>query len=539
MHTDKAVIQQLVYRLRKTGVRNVVLSPGSRSAPLVQEFSCYTDIEKHVLFDERCAGYFALGLAQQLRKPVAVFCTSGTAVLNLAPAICEAYYQQIPLIILTADRPAELIGKGENQAINQVNIFQNYIAAFYNVDEKFSDWDNLNWLNIVAPIHINLPLQEPLYKTVSTLYEQPFLKFNVPVSPTLSKVDKQTISTLWKTKKRKLVICGKSHFQKAKQHYLQLLNEQEDVLIVREPISNTALEKSIFNTDKTISSIQTPDDFKPDLVVTIGRQFTSKRLRNFLKQFPDLTHWHISLQGEEWNSWQREFRVWKCTDVDFLRVVSAVSKNQPSSWKKAWLTQQEKISFFQQKPRKFADFSVYELLAKQIPQNTIIQWGNSSPVRYASFFEYAEKTEHFANRGTSGIDGCMSTAVGCAVANPEKQVLLVIGDISFFYDSNALFYKPFPQNLKIIVINNSGGNIFRLIDGQTDERLMQPYFETRHTHSVKHLAEMFALPFEECNSEEKAENAIQKFFSSKGAAMLEIKTDGVASAENYKHYFRK
>src|SRR5690606_36217751 len=100
-----------------------------------------------------------------------------------------------------------------------------------------------------------------------------------------------------------------------------------------------------------------------------------------LKQFPDLTHWHISLQGEEWNSWQREFRVWKCTDVDFLRVVSAVSGTQSSSWKRTWLTQQEKIRFYQQKPRKFADFSVYELLAKQIPQNTIIQWGNSSPVR--------------------------------------------------------------------------------------------------------------------------------------------------------------
>jgi hypothetical protein len=125
-HSDKLHIQYLVFVLKQLGLDHVVLSPGSRSAPLVQEFACYPEIKKHVLFDERCAGYFALGLAQQIRKPVAVFCTSGTAVLNLAPAICEAYHQKVPLIVLTADRPAEAMGKGENQTINQIDIYKNY-----------------------------------------------------------------------------------------------------------------------------------------------------------------------------------------------------------------------------------------------------------------------------------------------------------------------------------------------------------------------------------------------------------------------------
>jgi 2-succinyl-5-enolpyruvyl-6-hydroxy-3-cyclohexene-1-carboxylate synthase len=134
-HSDKLHIQYLVFALKQLGLDHVVLSPGSRSAPLVQEFACYPEIKKHVLFDERCAGYFALGLAQQIRKPVAVFCTSGTAVLNLAPAICEAYHQKVPLIILTADRPAEAMGKGENQTINQIDIYKNFIKAFYNLAE--------------------------------------------------------------------------------------------------------------------------------------------------------------------------------------------------------------------------------------------------------------------------------------------------------------------------------------------------------------------------------------------------------------------
>lgn len=544
MHTDKKVIQQLVYRLWKTGMRNVVLSPGSRSAPLVQEFSNYSDIEKHVLFDERSAGYFALGLAQQIRKPVAVFCTSGTAVLNLAPAVCEAYYQHIPLIILTADRPAELIGKGENQAINQVNAFQNYIAASYNLEEEFTDWNRVDLMSNYAPIHINLPLREPLYKTADELSGKPFLNVTVPKSGALLKQDKQTISEVWQTKKRKLIICGKAHFQAAKLRYLKLVNEQDDVVVLREPISNTPIENSIFNIDKTIAGIQNASDFELDLVVTIGRQFTSKRLRTFLRQNENLLHWHISFQGENWNTWEREFKVWQCTDVDFLRAVANM-KSEDSDWKKLWLTQQAEVSpslgemFTFSEGKGLVDFSIYQMLAKHIPQNTIVQWGNSSPVRYASFFEYAENTEHFANRGTSGIDGCVSTAMGCAVANPDKQVLLVIGDISFFYDSNALFYQPLPQNLKIIVVNNSGGNIFRLIDGQNDERLMQEYFETRHHHSVKHIAALFNVAYSFCDRAESAEYVIQTFLASSGIGILELHTNGDESAKTYRQYFGK
>lgn len=543
MHTDKIVIQQLVYRLWKSGLRQVVLSPGSRSAPLVQEFSNYPDIDKHVLFDERCAGYFALGLAQQIRKPVAVFCTSGTAVLNLAPAICEAFYQHIPLLILTADRPAELINKGENQAINQVNVFQNYCAASYNLSEDFTDWESVNLMSNYAPVHINLPLREPLYKTVNELSEKPYLNITIPTSGTLSKQDKKTILEVWKTKKRKLLICGKDHFQLAKSRYLNLLNGQDDVVLLQEPISNTAIENSVFNIDGTLASIKDIKLFQPDLVVTIGRQFTSKRLRNFLKQTPDLMHWHISLEGENWDSFNHEFQVWQCTDVDFLRVV-ANEKGEVSDWKEKWLSQQQMVEKNEVDTSAFVDFSIYHLLSKYIGENTIVQWGNSSPVRYASLFRFAENTEHFANRGTSGIDGCVSTAVGCAVANPDKQVLLVLGDISFFYDSNALFYQPLPQNLKIIVVNNSGGNIFRLIDGQTDETMMQQYFETRHNYSVKHIAELFGVKYASneigdtlTKSPTKNEEVLISFLSSKGTTILELKTDGNASAEAYKNYF--
>lgn len=541
-HSDKLHIQYLVFVLKQLGLDHVVLSPGSRSAPLVQEFACYPEIKKHVQFDERCAGYFALGLAQQIRKPVAVFCTSGTAVLNLAPAICEAYHQKVPLIILTADRPVESMGKGENQTINQIDIYKNYIKAFYNLAEGEALQQEQLLQTIVSsmslhfgPVHINLPLREPLYNTATeSTFKIPIVE--IPTSPTLSKDDKVEISLTWKNAKRKMIICGMDHFQAAKLSWLKLIQAQEDVVILHEPIANVALPDSIYNIDGTIASIKDIETYQPDVVITIGRQFTSKRLRNFIKANTSVTHWHISIENEQWDSFNRLQKVWNCTDSEFLKVIAAV-KTETSDWKKQWLNIQPNATACYN--ATLTDFSVYQALAKAVPNESIIQWGNSAPIRYSGLFAFDSSIEHFANRGTSGIDGCVSTAVGCAVANPDKQVFLFVGDLSFFYDSNALFYSPFPSNLKIVIVNNSGGNIFRLIEGQKEETLMQNYFEVQHQHSAKALAEQFSLQYFTCDSTETLEKTIERFFGYNNCCILELKTDATCSVDTYKNYFKR
>ncbi|MBP6516268.1 MAG: 2-succinyl-5-enolpyruvyl-6-hydroxy-3-cyclohexene-1-carboxylic-acid synthase [Chitinophagales bacterium] len=541
-HSDKLHIQYLVFVLKQLGLDHVVLSPGSRSAPLVQEFACYPEIKKHVLFDERSAGYFALGLAQQIRKPVAVFCTSGTAVLNLAPAICEAYHQKIPLIILTADRPSEAMGKGENQTINQIDIYKNYIKAFYNLAEGEALQQEQLVQTIVnsislhfGPVHINLPLREPLYNTATaSIFELPIVE--IPTSPTLSKDDKAEISSAWKNANRKMIVCGMDHFQTAKLSWLKLIQAQEDVILLHEPIANVALPDSIYNIDGTIASIKEIETYQPDVVITIGRQFTSKRLRNFIKTNTSVTHWHISIENEQWDSFNRLQKVWNCTDSEFLKVIAAV-KTETSDWKKQWLSIQPNATVFDN--TTLTDFSVYQALAKAVPNDCIIQWGNSAPIRYSGLLHFVASIEHFANRGTSGIDGCVSTAVGCAIANPDKQVFLFVGDLSFFYDSNALFYSPFPANLRIVIVNNSGGNIFRLIEGQKEETLMQNYFEVQHQHSAKALAEQFSMHYFSCEKNEELEKTIERFFGYNNCCILELKTDATSSVDTYKNYFKR
>lgn len=543
LHTDKTNIQKLVRALYDLGCEYVVISPGSRSAPLVQEIYGYSSFQKTVIFDERSAAFFALGIAQQTRKPTILVCTSGTALLNYAPAICEAFYQKIPLIILSADRPLELIGKGENQTINQENIFNNYVKYSFNIDtlENISDLVLKTLEEPRGPIHLNIPLNEPLYNTASELSQNEKIIGDIFTSKCLTKAEKTNLITKWNEKKRKLIICGRSHFQLSKLKYLKELTSHNDTLILSEPIANTANLNIIQNTEAFCKALATDKNFEPDLVVTIGEQILSKELRKVLKTKTNCEHWHLSLSNEEWDIFGMLSRVILISDVEFLKIISK-SEKKVSDWQKEWLNKNQIVKKITETHEldTWSDFSIFRWLSKHIPENSIIQWGNSSAIRYASFFDYNENIEHFANRGTSGIDGCLSTAVGCAKANPEKIVYAILGDLSFFYDSNALFIKPYPKNLRVIVINNEGGNIFRLINGQKDEDILREYFEARHQFDTSHFAKMFDLDYRLVDDFQKL-SQISSFFSKTDIKpyILELKTEPTVNYSVYQSYLNK
>lgn len=540
-HTDKKSIQALIQALEKLGVDEVVISPGSRSAPLVQELSCYPAIRKTVIFDERSAAYFALGIAQQTKRIVAIVCTSGTALLNYAPAICEAYYQQLPLLILTADRPATMLNKGENQTINQEGIYRNYIKASYSLsDENFDFGLVLKALETPqGPVHINIPLTEPLYNTTEEVDFK--LKINASILPlsTFSKAKKEELKRLWSGHEKKWIICGKSNPNTERVKWLNELEKSEDTLILAEPVANSLTNNCINNIDGFIACI-TADD-APTLVVTIGRHILSKRLRTFLKKSPQTQHWHVCTDAEQWDIFDKLTDTIVCQEVDFLKTI-ANSLPKTTNYQSDLHSKKNKAiaTTLEHSSEEWSDFLIFKKLSEAIEENSLVQWGNSSVIRYASFFDYKNGVQHFANRGTSGIDGCLSTAVGCALAQPDKKVYAVLGDISFFYDSNALFIKPFPQNLKIIVINNGGGGIFRLIEGQQDESLMQTYFETSHSHQTAHFASMFGLPYYFCEQLMKMEDTLHSFFSLENkACLLELKTEADKNVFTYKLYLKK
>ncbi len=542
MTTDKKNIQALVEVCRIKGIKQVVLSPGSRSAPLVIGFSQTKEMQCTVIADERVAGFFALGMAQQSQHPVVLVCTSGTAVLNLAPAICEAYYQQVPLLILTADRPAEYIGIGENQAILQTNIYRNYIRGSYTLSETSaeaaritSEAIDLSTLGYGGPVHINIPLREPLYGTS----DEPLSDFSI------NKIAPQTLpaAPVIPLSKKNMLICGMHEPDAELLKIIQKLSLRDDLIVVAEPLANMPAAYVIGNIDAAISLLKEEEyaDHAPDTIITIGRQIVSKRLRQYLRKVAPAHHFHISTDRGEWNGLgAKEYQHIVAKPEVCLRILADI-KHEPTGHCRWQSLNKKAQSLTQQFVRQaaFSDLSVFDQLISSFPEGANIHYGNSSPVRYSSFFAHRASLSVNSNRGTSGIDGCVSTAAGAACQSGRLTVC-VVGDVSFLYDSNALWNNALSPQLRIIVINNGGGNIFRLIEGPGRVENFEKYFETSHKLSAEFLAQMYQIPYYFCDRAEDLDFVSGQFYKpQKGnkPAILEIKTDGPTSEKVYKQYF--
>ena len=541
MTTDKKNIQALVEGCRVRGIRQVVFAPGSRSAPLVIAFSQVRDIQCMVIPDERVAGFFAMGMAQQQRSPVALVCTSGTAVLNFAPAICEAYYQQIPLLILTADRPSDYIGIGENQAINQTDIYRNYIKASYTLPEDAQSAAGVaskaiseTIIDNYGPVHINIPLREPLYN----LTEDHAMELVIPFENIVRK-EAQPVPLSGKV----MLICGMGDKDMDLHEAIRRLSATIDFAIVTEPLSNVFGLDTISNIDATMVMMPESDfaTFAPDTVITIGKQIVSKRLRQFLRKVQPENHYHLSADKGEWNGLGAKNYVHIPCDVKTTLSAIKIDRAGGAAYKNIWNALHTKalaktVTFGQ--GVAFSDWQVFEHLVDSYPKDSSIQYGNSSPIRYAGFFKHHSYNTIHANRGTSGIDGCVSTAAGAAYLS-GKLTICVVGDVSFLYDSNALWNNDLSPHLRIIVINNGGGNIFRLIDGPQKVEGFSKFFETKHHHSAEYLAQMYQIPYYFCDRADDLDFVLGQFYKpQKGRpAILEIKTDGLISESVYKQYF--
>lgn len=499
--------------------------------------------------DERVAGYFALGIAQQLRQPVAVICTSGTALLNLGPAVCEAFYQKVPLLLLTADRPEELIGIGENQAIEQDEIYRNYIKKSYSIgaDESEKGGDEIVQLLSAAiddtttegcgPVHVNIHLREPLYT---------FTEENISASAIDEKEERST-KAIEKIplEKKTLVVVGLMQPNEELNKQLQQLAAFKNVVVITESTSNSSGESFVYSADSLLAALKEDEAaaFSPHLVIQIGLQVVSKRLKEFLKRNPPQLHLQITEGTEEWNSF-RAVRFRKITDApsNFISAVLNCNTSQESDYSERWkqkyaATEQEKSAYLQQVP--FCDFKVFETLVNSFPEGAHIQYGNSSPIRYSNFFTHKKGIQVNSNRGTSGIDGCVSTAAGAAYVS-ENLTVNIVGDVSFFYDSNALWNNNLSPNLRVIIINNSGGNIFRLIDGPDKVNDFEKFFETRHNLRAEHIASMYGIPYYFCDAQKGLDDILKTFYGPQNGkpAILEIKTDGELSAQVFKDYWK-
>lgn len=553
MTTDKLSVQSLIEICYQHGIKKVIFSPGSRNAPLVIGFMQHKGFETLVIADERVAAFHALGQAIASKTPTVICCTSGTAALNYGPAIAEAYYQQVPMLILTADRPVEWIDMGIGQSMRQKDVFHNYVKKSFQFVQEATHKDDL-WYNerianaainlctstVPGPVHINLPFRESLYNQIKvTPKRHPILKVVMPKVDDTAPLDSDLIE-IWKTSSKRLILIGQTQPNEILSELIESLIAQNEVVVLAETTSNIRAQETIDCIDRVLPLIDNTEKYRPDLVLTIGGAIVSKRIKSFIKDAKPQHHWYVGLD-EPKDTFQRLSRHLMMQPVTTLRLLvkqnGLVSSNFLKDWKKVKEKAQVLHSQFLAQT-DYCDLKVFEIILRELPEAAIVHFASSTPIRYSQLFsELQSKHIVQCNRGVSGIDGSTSTALGYSGCS-DKLNILITGDISFFYDSNAFWYNNRPTNLKVILINNGGGNIFKYISGpETTQQLH--VFEASHQLNARPIAELHSLVYSIVSSLEQLISALPQFYKENNneIGLLEIDTRKATNAEILREYF--
>ena len=542
-------------------IKQAVICPGSRSAPLTLACARHPNINTFVIPDERSAGFIGLGLAQSSNLPVAIICTSGTAVANLYPAIIEAYYQRVPLLILTADRPPEWIDQQDGQTIRQQNIYKNHILASFQFPVSF-DHDEAIWNsekmvseaillstgNTKGPVHINVPIREPFYPSPDEVFKHsksikiiksPLLE----MQPTAQQED-DLIEQLQKLEKI-MVVVGQQSLNKEITDLLKKIHKKLKWVITGDVIANIhPVEHAITHHDIILSSLSEGSDIAPDLLITFGKSVLSKTLKDFIRKNKPTEHWHVGTDETVIDTFKSLTKKVSMKALTFLKMVeksSLTTGKVQNKYFNKWMDKEYHAKGFIQEyinKQSFCEFQAVHHVLQKLPSQSELHLANSMPVRYANLIgiEYHQEIQVWANRGTSGIDGCISTAVGHALQNSSIHTMLT-GDLAFFYDRNSLWHNHIPANLRIVILNNHGGGIFRLINGPKQLYELEEYFETHQKLSAANTARDFGMKYYTVKSLTALPDILDQFFDEKsGASILEIETDPIKNQQVFEDF---
>lgn len=519
------------------GIKHAVICPGSRSAPLVYAFTQHTQIACYSIVDERSAAFVALGIAQQSNEPVIIIATSGTACLNFFPAVAEAYYQQIPLLILTADRPPELLNQQDGQMIMQKGVYGKHVLASHELlcfDENQGDYKLTERIvkNAISecrkterhgPVHINVPLREPLYNIPQNPVDFSYLNTQAEeIKPSIRKLPLLTdVSEAWMQAKKRIILIGQMRPNKQIASFLQKIIDTDDVVVLSDIVSNQSAACYMPHFDSIIqfASAEILAQLEPDFILSLGGPMVSKSLKNWLKQQKPLHHFRLQNEGEIVNTYQNVTQAIVADVVPYLETFHSLNifKNKDlKTYRALWVQQEENfIALFQKflQNRPWSEPKAMQQVINNLVPYSQVQLGNSSAVRWASWLGLQQSSlTLYSNRGTSGIDGSISTAIGSAIAMPQQTVTLIVGDVSLFYDQNGFWQNNLPSNLKIIVLNNGGGNIFNWIDGPKKFPEQLSYFTTPHKLSIGKLCEQYGLNYLSCKEESNLEEQLKELY---------------------------
>jgi len=552
MHTDKFAAIHLIELLIKSEIKDFIISPGSRNAPLINELVHRNDINLYSIPDERSAGFYALGMSLKTKRPTVVICTSGSALLNYLPAVSEAYYQNIPLIVISADRPHFRIDKGEGQTIRQRGALSNFIRSEINIplDVELSDYDDLD-KKIVSviqlaqipkpgPVHFNIEFDEPLYNSIER-YNSEAINIDIKdLESDITKVSLNEYINLFERANKIMILCGQMDKNEALALVLNQFSALQNTVILAESTANLIGENIIPSIDKTILTFGEDNlDFAPDLLITLGDAIISKIIKRYLRKSKPVHHWHIHPNDVFRDTYDVLSHKIDDNPEIFLSALLPSITNSESDFQDRWLKQYSsaiKAHEVYLKEAPYSDLKVFEYLFDNIPSGASIHVSNSSPIRYQQLFDPKRALVTYSNRGTSGIDGCLSTSAGFALKN-NADTWLITGDISFLYDSNA-WLNDYNPDLKVLLINNGGGGIFRILPGPTDIPGFETFFETNHHVKIMDLCSAFDLAYFYANDLDLLEVNFEKLKESKGVTVLEIETPRNLNAKILRDYFK-
>lgn len=540
------------------GVERAVISPGSRNAPLTIAFNRHPTIKCYSISDERSAAFIALGMAQATKKTVAIICTSGSAALNYAPAVAEAYFQEVPLLVITADRPAEWIDQWDGQTIRQQNVYGKHVKQSYQLpiigEHKNEAWQAYRMVNeaciqtqegLKGPVHINIPFREPFYPDAAESWEldheAKYIQSIKGISQ-LSSLDQEPIVAAFDTYEKVAFLLGQEDYEIPFLNELEQLSKQLNIPIFTDVISNGhMLSNAIRLTDAASMRIteQNKQAFQPELVISFGKSIISKNLKLFLRN-NNINQWHVSPAKKTISDPFQAIEKIIITDpVDFLSILRdcpAKKDHLLHKWKSLQTTVARLGNNYLRGSSEWNEFSALKEIIDCIPEGAHLHLANSLSVRYINFIGLEKAHQIWCNRGTSGIDGSNSTAMGHALAKADQQHYLITGDVAFFYDRNAFWHKYDYPNLKVVLINNKGGSIFRMIKGPKEQAELEEFFETKQSLNAALLCQEFNINYLPINNQADLTSSLKEWLTSKSVSLLEIQSESIVNQKIFESF---
>lgn len=561
--TDKMSCNILAETLWAHGVREAVISPGSRNAPMVLALSRRGNFTTTVVIDERSAAFIALGKAAISERPVALLCTSGTSVLNYAPAIAEAFYRQIPLIVISADRPAEWIDQDDSQTLRQFEALAHYVKRSCNIPADCSS-ETMQWyVNRIAndallcslsgsrgPVHINLQLDEPLNRFAPSANGHWVTReiCDAPTRKELTSDARRELAYKINSYKKVLVIAGFHNPDMRLAESLEILAQRGNIAVMTESISNIKSPTGSFIRciDSTLSSMDEAElkEMEPELVITFGGAIVSRFIKRYLRNAPVIEHWHVSLSDITVDCMKSlTMRITMTPHDFFISIANELTTLLPADcgdYRQRWIDYGKrgvKLHSCYVAKQPWSDLTAMKSVFDSIPLGWNVQLSNGTVVRYAQLFECEGARRMDCNRGVSGIDGSTSTAVGASTAY-EGITLLVTGDMSAQYDFAGLTASCVTPNFKMIVLCNGGGGIFRFIQSTSGLPELEEFFVVDRKFPIASLSEAYGFRYFEVSDETGFKKAFQEFAGERSKpCIMALFTPGKESGEILSNYF--